>query len=508
MGGGFGSKFGANAPGTAIGAIAGKLALDTKRPVKLMMDRREEHLCTGNRPDSIQAVKLGAKKNGTLTAIHIKAHGSAGTATGAGVGRNAFGIYAKCPNILVESADVFTHAGPGTAFRAPGHPQGAFAIESALDELARELGIDPVDIRLKHDAHPVRRYQLELGAKQFDWASKRKRSKELRDKGTRVRRGVGVASSIWGDYGRPGAVATAIVQRDGTIEIRNGIQDIGSGIGTVLGQVAADVFMREPSDIVVKIGDSELGPGTGSGGSKTTATISPAVRNAAEKAKDELSALAAKLLDAPSPAKVKWGRGGEVSFGRNKLSFAELCKKIDGEAIVATGKRPDTYGHYPMKYPGGDVYQIAGCQFAEVEVDTWTGVVRVEKMLAVHDCGRVMNALTVRSQINGGIILGTGYALTEQRVMDRDLGVMLNPNFEAYKPCGALDVPDIEILLTEVAAGNNSTGAIGIGEPATIPTAAAIANAVGDALGAHVRSLPLTPDRVLAVVASTEEGAG
>jgi xanthine dehydrogenase YagR molybdenum-binding subunit len=500
LGGGFGSKFGANAPGTQIGKIAGELAKQAQRPVKLMMDRREEHLCTGNRPDSIQEIKLGAKKNGSLTAIHIKAHGSAGVGTGAGVGRNAFGIYSKCPNILVESADVFTHAGPGTAFRAPGHPQGAFAIESALDELAKKIDVDPIELRLKHDAHPVRRYQLELGAKRFEWAKKRKLAQELRKKGSRVRRGVGMAASIWGDYGRPGGIATVVVQKDGVVEMRNGIQDIGTGIGTVLGQVTADVFGRELSQVVVKIGDSELGPGTGSGGSKTTSAISPAVRNAAEKAKAQLTELAAKELGT-KPPKVKWGAGGEVSFGRQKLSFEELCKKIDGEAIVATSGRPKTYGNHPMKYPGGDVYQIAGVQFAEVEVDTWTGIVNAKKMLAVHDCGRVMNALTVRSQINGGIVLGTGYALTEQRIMDRDLGVMLNANLDAYKPCGAKDCPDIDIVLTEVAAGNNSTGAIGIGEPATIPTAAAIANAVADAIGVHVRSLPITPGRVLDAMA-------
>lgn len=503
LGGGFGAKFGANAPGSALGKIAGELARQAKRPVKLMLDRREEHLCTGNRPDSIQEVKLGAKKDGSLTAIHIKAHGSAGVGTGAGVGRNAFGIYSKCPNILVESADVFTHAGPGTAFRAPGHPQGAFAIESALDELARKVSVDPIDLRLRHDGHPVRRYQLELGSKKFDWSQKRKRSAQMRQRKARIRRGVGVASSIWGDYGRPGAVATVVVQKDSTIEVRNGIQDIGTGIGTLLAQITADVFGRPLDSVVVKIGNSELGNGTGSGGSKTTATITPAVRNAAEKVKQQLTQLAAKKLDT-APGKIKWGSGGEVSFGRKKLSFVELCKAMDGDSMIATGTRGDSYGAHPMKAPGSSVYQIAGVQFAEVEVDTWTGIVTAKQMLAVHDCGRVINDLTVRSQINGGIILGTGYALTEQRIMDRDLGVMLNANLEQYKACGAIDCPEIEIILTEVAAGNNSTGAIGIGEPATIPTAAAIANAVGDALGVHVRSLPLTPDRVLDAI---EKGA-
>ncbi|MCA9637807.1 MAG: xanthine dehydrogenase family protein molybdopterin-binding subunit, partial [Myxococcales bacterium] len=148
MGGGFGAKFGASAPGSRMGWAAGELARQTKRPVSLLLDRHEEHVCTGNRPSSSQRVTLGADASGKLTAIHVVAHGSAGVATGAGVGNNAFGIYTRCPHIKVESHDVFTNAGPGTAFRAPGHPQGAFALELALDELAAKVGVDPLALRL------------------------------------------------------------------------------------------------------------------------------------------------------------------------------------------------------------------------------------------------------------------------------------------------------------------------------------------------------------------------
>jgi xanthine dehydrogenase YagR molybdenum-binding subunit len=502
LGGGFGAKFGANAPGSRLGKIAGELARQAGRPVKLMLDRHEEHLCTGNRPDSLQDVVLGATTAGDLTAIHVRAHGSAGIGTGAGVGRNAFGIYTRCPNILVESFDVFTHAGPGTAFRAPGHPQGAFAIESALDELAKLLAIDPVQLRLRHDAHPVRRFQLEHGAERFGWREKRAAAARLRERKARVRRGVGVAASIWGDFGHPGAVVTVAVQPDGRVEVRDGVQDIGTGIGTAMAMVTAEVLHLPPSSVAVSIGRSDLGPGTGSGGSQTTATVTPSVRNAAEKVKAELTALAARQLET-GPEKVVWEDGGAVSFGRRRLTFAELCQRISGASLVASSDRPETYGGHPMRFPGGENYQIGGIQFAEVSVDTWTGVVRAERVLALHDCGRVMNELTLRSQIVGGVVLGTGYALTEQRIMDRDLGVMLNAGLDTYKPCGALDCPEIDVVLTEVAIGNNSTGAAGIGEPATIPTAAAIANAVADALGVPVRSLPITPARVLEALEGT-----
>lgn len=500
LGGGFGAKFGASAPGSRMGFIAGELARQAKAPVALLLDRREEHLCTGNRPDSLQQVTLGATADGALTAIKVLAHGSAGIGTGAGVGRNAFGIYSRCPNIRVESHDVFTHAGPGTAFRAPGHPQGAFAIELALDELAVKLGRDPLDLRIAHNEHPVRRHQFELGRQRFRWDERRKLALAQRQRGTRMRRGVGVAASIWGDFGRGKAVvATVTVGRDASVTVHSGLQDIGGGITTVMAQVVAEVLHRPLAEVRVRIGDSELGPGVGSGGSTTTASVTPAVRAAAEAVKARLAELAGAQLGSKRADELRWDHQG-VHRGKQSLGFAELCKRIDGEALVATGTRPDTYGAYPMKFMGGNSYQIAGVQFAEVEVDTWTGQVRATEVLALHDCGRVMNALSCRSQIQGGIILGTSYALMEQRVMDTKRGVMLNPNLESYKIAGALDIPDIEVVFTEVHTGANNTGAIGIGEPATIPTAAAIACALYNAIGAPVRELPLTPDRVLAAL--------
>ncbi|HET6584033.1 MAG TPA: xanthine dehydrogenase family protein molybdopterin-binding subunit [Nannocystaceae bacterium] len=502
LGGGFGAKFGASAPGTRIGFIAGELARKSGKPVKLVCDRHEEHVCTGNRPDSHQTVRI-AGAAGKLVAIHVKSLGTAGIGTGAGIGRNAFAVYSKCPNVLVEASDVFTNAGPGTAMRAPGHPQGAFALELALDELAVKMKADPLRLRIDHDEHPVRRMQFETGAERFGWAEARKRSAALRAKGTRVRTGVGVAAAIWGDFGRAGAVqVTCRVQRDGSVEIENGIQDIGGGIVTVMAQVAAEVLHRPIGAIEMKIGRSDYGSSVGSGGSVTTSSVTPAVRNAAETAKTELTALAAKQLGV-APADVAWGKDGAVTGAGKTLTFAQLCKKIPGEAIVTTGARGDTMSNFPMAFMGQPMQQIGGVQFAEVEIDTWTGVVEAKRVLALHDCGRVMNELTTRSQINGGIILGTSYALFEERVMDRDFGRMLNPNLESYKICGARDVPAIEVVLTEVYTPANSTGAVGIGEPSTIPTAAAIACAVYDALGVPVRSLPITPGKVLIALGAT-----
>ena len=381
--------------------------------------------------------------------------------------------------------------------RAPGHPQGAFALELAIDELSTKLGVDPLDVRLANDEHPVRLWQFEQGAKRFDWKAKRAESAKMRSKGTRLRRGYGVAASIWGDFGRAkAAVATCNVLRDGTVEIRNGVQDIGGGILTVLTQIGAEVFGRPLETISIKYGDSEFGSSVGSGGSQTTSSVTPAVRNACEAAKTQFIAHAAELLGT-SPESVVWEKDGTLRGGDKSMTFAQACKKIDGESITATASRPRTYGAHPMAFVGAPLPQIAGVQFAEVEVDTWTGVVRAKHVLALHDCGRVMNRLTTRSQVNGGVILGTSYALMEQRIMDHDVGRMLNPNLESYKICGAADVPDIDVVLTDVFTGANNTGAAGIGEPSTIPTAAALACAVFDALGEPVRRLPMTPNRVL-----------
>lgn len=503
LGGGFGAKFGASAPGSRIGTIAARLAKKAGAPVKLMCDRHEEQVCTGNRPDSIQTVKV-AGKGKALTAVHVQSIGTAGIGTGAGVGRNAFAVYTKCPNILVDSSDVFTNAGPGTAMRAPGHPQGAFAFELALDELAVKLGVDPVEFRLNNDEHPVRLWQFEEGAKQFDWKAKRAESKSMRERNARLRRGYGVAASIWGDFGRPkAAVVTCSVLRDGTVEIRNGVQDIGTGISTVLAQIGAEVFGRSLDTVVVRYGDSEFGSSVGSGGSQTTSSVTPAVRNACDDAKEKFLDHVAGLLKA-KPADITWAKDGTLSAGGNSITFAQACKKIPGESITATSDRPATYGNHPMPFLGAPMPQIAGVQFAEVEVDTWTGVVRAKHVLAMHDCGRVMNRLTCTSQINGGVILGTSYALMEQRVMDHDVGRMLNPNLESYKICGAADTPKIEVVLTDVFTGANNTGAAGIGEPSTIPTAAALACAVFDAVGEPVRRLPMTPSRVLTAMGLTK----
>ncbi|HKC12770.1 MAG TPA: molybdopterin cofactor-binding domain-containing protein, partial [Vicinamibacteria bacterium] len=194
MGGGFGSKLAPSAVGTAFAVVACRLAKKAGAPVKLMLDRKQEHLCTGNAPSAVMTVRLGARRDGTFTALHYRSFGSAGIAGGAGTGGPAGGLYQNCPNLKIEEHDVFTNAGPAAPLRAPGHPQGAFALESAVDELAHKLGLDPLEVRKKNESSPVRLIQYDIGAKAIGWERRHKKPGE--GSGPR-KRGLGMANGNW-----------------------------------------------------------------------------------------------------------------------------------------------------------------------------------------------------------------------------------------------------------------------------------------------------------------------
>ncbi len=493
MGGGFGAKFGAG----IYGVMAAKLARQANAPVRLMLDRKEEHLCVGNRPDSTQKLKVGANSDGKLTALKLLAYGTAGVGTGAGVSGPARNIY-EIEHIYSEESDVFTNAGPGAAFRAPGHPQGAFALEQAIDELAYKLKIDPLAFRKTNTSkNEIRQVQYKLAAAKANWA--KRNSRPAADSGP-IKRGMGVANSVWYYFYGTGFQASIQVNSDGSVEPTNGVQDIGGGITTIIAMVVAEELGLKPTDIRVTIGDSDLGFGPASGGSQTTAGITPAVRDAAYRARMRMFDIAAPLLGVSAEQlRADEGRIFAKEDKNKSLTWKQVASKMPGDKFTIVGER---FKDHIQTKPR----TIAGVQVAEVEVDTETGVVRVERVVAVHDCGRPLDRLTLESQINGGIIQGISYALFEDRILDRNTGIMVNANLEQYKIAGSLDVPKIESVILDVNHGQSSTGAIGIGEPATVPTAAAIANAVFHATGARVRELPMTPDRVLSALEYKEGG--
>lgn len=471
MGGGFGGKIETRPPV----AICAALARAAGAPVKLVPTRFEESLAMGNRPSSFQKIRLGADRDGRLTAFELQAFGTPGyTASPTDAGGGVIGFPApylyEIPNTRVKMSKLATNAGSATWMRAPGHPIASFGMESILDDLAARAGIDPVEIRLRNDPQPLRRREYEIGAERFGWKEK------YRAPGTSpgpVKTGIGCAGAAWAGGGG-GTQAEVQINPDGTVEVRCGTQDLGTGSRTVALMVAAEMLGLDASLVTARVGDTRYPPSGVSGGSTTTASVSPAVYDACENAIAELK----KISGIDEPRGARW---------------SEACAHLGSSPLVAPGKWRE----------GLSSSGVCGVQFAEVEVDTETGFVHVKRVLCVQDCGLVVNPLTCESQVNGGIIMGIGYALYEQRRMDPRTGVMLNPNFETYKLPGAADMPAIEVVLLNMP----ERGMIGVAEPVTVPTAAAIANAVANALGVRVNSLPITPDKVLAALGKVPASA-
>ncbi|HTU03274.1 MAG TPA: molybdopterin cofactor-binding domain-containing protein, partial [Candidatus Sulfotelmatobacter sp.] len=492
MGGGFGSKLYPSAVGSGFAMIACRLARQAGAPVKLMLDRREEHLSAGNAPGGRIAVRLGAKADGRLTAIHLRAHTEGGIGISARFGGPAGSLYPTCPNVKIEEHDVFTNAGPTCALRAPGHPQGAFALESAMDELAHRLALDPLELRRRNDSHPMRPRYYEVGAKAIGW--ERRNPRPGAGPGPR-KRGIGMANGNWYVLVREAVAAELQVHRDGSVELFHGAQDLGTGIRTVLAIIAAEELGLRPADVTVHLGDTRFPPGPTSGGSVTTNSSGPAVRLAANEARRRLAALAAPLLDTNAEQlDFADGRIFVVGAPERQVSFKTAAQKMPGEVIACLADRKRQFETFRQ--------DLAATQFAEVEVDMETGQIRLLKMVGLINVGIPINPLTAENQMIGAMIQGASWALLEHRTLDRNVGTMVNPNLEAYKIFTPADMFEAIPVLTEGANAGNNTSATGIAEPIFVPTLAAIANAAFNATGVRIRELPMTPDRVLAALAA------
>ena len=490
IGGGFGAKHTLG----SFAVIAGHLSKQSGRPVKLMLDRKEEHISAGNRPNSVQIMKLGAKNDGTLTALKLLSYGTGGIGLGAGVGNIAQAMYA-CPNFKMEQYDVFTNTGPAAAFRAPGNVQGAFAIEQLIDELADKLDMDPLELRDRIDKSMIRKVERERAKKVLNWEKPKKPGS---DPGP-VKKGIGVAQAHWPRFVNLDSTVEIRVLRDGAVEVRSAVQDIGTGTKTVLAQVVAEELGLTAKDITVMIGDTLFPIGPPSGGSVVTGSITPPARNAAHKIKTQLKDLAATELNTDAnDITVENGLFLSKTDNSKKISFRDLAGKLRVEQLTATASRSDDYGGFMTGTVGYE--ELGAVQIVEVSVDTETGFVKVDKVLAVHSCGRPINIGQIESQINGGVIMGIAYALYEDRVMDKTTGHQVNANLDQYKMPFSFEVPEIQIELIEEYGARSSTDATGIGEPANIATAAAVANAVYNAIGVRMTEIPITPARVLAAL--------
>jgi xanthine dehydrogenase YagR molybdenum-binding subunit len=489
MGGGFGAKFGAGNEGV----IAATLSQKANAPVKLMLDRRQEHIVS-NRPDSHQILKIGAKRDGTLTAIHLTSYGTAGVGTGAGTAGPATNMY-KCPNLLTEEYDVFVNAGPGAAFRAPGHPQGCFAFEQTIDEVAVKLDMDPLAFREKIDVSPARKAERQVILERTNWRNRRPAASDT----SPIKRGMGIAQSVWYRFVSMDSSCEVRVSRDGSVELMSAVQDLGTGTKTMLAIIVAEEFGIPPSSVVIRIGDTRFPIGPDSGGSVTAGSITPAARNAAYQAKQKLFvAVAPQFGTTADNLQLQNGRIAFKNDSSRLYTLKQVTAKMPSAEISARATRVPEYSKERLTYGGVD--------YVELAVDTETGRVHIEKVFGAHDCGRPINPTGVISQINGGILQGISYALFEQRIMDRNAGYMLNANLENYKILGAREVPEIDIVLVENYIAQSSTDAAGIGESAGIITlAAAIGNAFYNATGVRMRKIPMTPANVLSVLGKVQE---
>jgi len=515
MGGGFGAKNGAH----ASTYIAVALAHKTGAPVRCVLDREGEQVDSGNRSATIQRVTIGATREGTLSAIVADAEIAMGVGGWFASPAKIYHEMYACPNVRTTETFVYTHTGAMASFRAPGHVEGAFGLECTMDALARELAIDPLELRRRnyadHDQEKSRPYSekrldecYRLGAERFGWKSlsalgswpSAAESRGPRAEG-RFKRGRGMSSICWGAGGGPPAYATVRMNPDGTIDVLTGSQDLGTGARTVLAQIAAEAIGANIQDVRTVLGDTERLPYTSnSWGSQTTASVGPAVRMAAEDAKAKLFEAASQMLDASTEvlearsSVVRIAESREPRAESRELSFAEIGERLGDIMILGHGSR----GPNPDK----TAMCAFGAQFAEVEVDVETGRVRVVRFVAAHDSGRIINPRLAESQLEGGILQGIGFALFEERVLDAALGLPLNPTMHDYKIPTLADLPEIEaFFVTGADTVANHIGAKGLAEPPIIGAAPAIANAVADAIGVEITELPLTPWRVLAAIA-------
>jgi len=478
MGGGFGSKFGPDVQGI----ICAQLAQKAGAPVHLLLDRKEEHLATGNRPSAYAKIKAGVGADGMLTAFDAETWGTGGA--GAGSGYPLPYIY-QFPNRRRVHKDVYINAGQQRAMRAPGHPQGCFITEVLMDELADRVRMDPIEFRLKNlpeqAPNAMWKAYFPIAAEMIDW----KRRHPTGDPAPGpIKRGLGVAANRWGGAGR-GTKAHAEINPDGTVIIRCGTQDIGVGTKTIVAMITAET-LGIPMDLVTpQIGDSNYPFSGGSGGSTTAASVSPAIRVTTGKARDALFARIAPQLGA-TPDALTVADGKVSARGGKTVSWKDACKMLGTEPIAVDGEWE----------AGLSASGTSGVQAAEVEVDVETGVTRVKRIVCVQDMGLVVDMKTATTQIYGGIISCVNYALFEDRILDRNTAQMVNPDMEWYRIAGMSDIPRIDVRIMN----QPERGVVGIGEPPAVSTAAAITNAVRNATGVTIRSLPLTPDKVLAAL--------
>jgi xanthine dehydrogenase YagR molybdenum-binding subunit len=523
LGGGFGSK----AWSQRISFYAAKLSMVTGRPVRLERTRREEFLDHPHRWDCKIYLKIGAKKDGTLTAISQRAIVNIGAAAAEynyfpiSINWHISNLYA-CPNVELEQIGVFTNCQLTGPTRAPLNMTAIFALEAHMDRLAEQLSIDPLDLRFKnytsygsthlYPAFYGREVKIPYSSKKLDecmkWVAEAigwERRKDLKNGAEgRRRRGIGMAAFIANQgSGRPPNTAHAdvVIENDGTIHLFIGVVDIGAGQKTVFSMIAAEELGVNLEDITPMAGDTKdtrYGPSSHS--SRVTAEMGPAVLQAAAEARRQLFAIAAATLEVKvDELESQYGKIYRKSDPRHSVSYKTVCRRIDPDRpIRGSGSRATN--------PDEPMFATFGAQAAEVEVDVETGEVTLLRMAAAHDFGRAINPKLCISQIYGGIEFGVGYALMEEGVFDRRTGKMLNNNLHHYRMPTSLDFPPTDAFLVESEDPYFAYSAKGGAEVTNTPTPAAIRNAICHALGVWLSDLPMTPDKIINALRNKNQG--
>jgi xanthine dehydrogenase YagR molybdenum-binding subunit len=496
IGGGFGSKF----PVDSWGLEAAKLSkMAGGKPVKIMLERDAELMVAGSRPSIYAKVKLAAKKDGVITAWESNVWGTGGVGNFNFTGLLPYIFRAGVENRKEVFSVIGTNTGPQRAWRAPNHPQACLITMAALDDLAAELKMDPLDLFLKNidkvgARANVYRDELSKAAEMIEWKNLwRPRGEGAPGSTKTVKRGLGLSIHTWGGQGHA-SDCDLTIHPDGSVEVKMGTQDLGVGTRTVLAIVAADTLGLPLEAVKVHIGDNRYPVSGGSGGSTTVGGISSSTRRAAV---DALAALFEKVAPAMNTAPDKLEAVGGVirliEDPSKRMTWKQACAKLGSQPLTTRGKNPDA-GKGALTTGG-----VGGVQMADVSVDIETGVVKMNNFVAVQDCGLIIDMKTCESQVYGAMIMGVTFALYEEKVMDAQTGRMLNPNMEFYRLAGLTDIGNFKVHMM-TGKGYDERGVIGVGEPPAVSPGAAISNAVANAIGVRVPSIPLTPDRVLAAL--------
>ncbi len=520
MGAGYGNK-----DETRLSAIAAVLARRAGRPVKIEATREEEFVAGRHRHATITTLKMGVKDDGTVTAVHATTIMDTGAylSSGPGVvrraGQGALYLY-RCPNVRYDGYLTYTNTPSGGSYRALGAPQGHFALEVIADRAAEAVGMDPVEFRLKNhvrlegqpgervtpanqimDTQPVEggvpfssnglRECIEKGAEAFGW------DEELPASEDPIRRGKGMAIFIYRGGAGGRSIARMRLEQDGSLRLESGVMDVGEGSYTVLTQVAAEALGVDYGIVATTFGDSATTPESPiTAGSTVTFSAGLAVKEAASVLRRRIIEAASNALGLPA-SELDLRDDGVGHPSGAFLSFADLASRagtIEEEASVSPGSADYIVNSF-------------GAHFAEVEVNTDTGQVRALRYVAAHDSGRILNPMLAVNQVEGGVSQMLGFALSEQMLTDSNNGATLNASFLEHKSPTILEYPDIQVIFADVVDPIGPYGAKALGEPPSIGVAPALINAIRDAVGIEVRDLPATPDRILDLLAESEEAA-